>query len=68
METVMEMPVATLVAGPAVARFAGAPAVAAASTLGPVRSAARWFPVCRLSDLEDSWGEAAHASAMPVHE
>lgn len=59
METAMEMPVVTLVAGPAGARFAGAPAVAAASTLGSVQSAARWFPVCRLSDLEDSWGEAA---------
>ncbi|MBP2411497.1 nitrite reductase (NADH) small subunit [Arthrobacter stackebrandtii] len=26
---------------------------------GPSRAAAQWFPVCRLSDLEDSWGEAA---------
>ena len=25
----------------------------------PARAAAQWFPVCRLSDLEDSWGEAA---------
>lgn len=32
----------------------------------PVGSAARWFPVCKLGDLEDSWGEAALINGQQV--
>lgn len=51
MNLVMEKPAATR---PSVAGLAGALAGGLAGA-----HPAQWFPVCRLSDLEDSWGEAA---------